>query len=227
MTLTVLSFNLKGLKLDADAVGQILITEAADVVSIQEPPAHIFRRKFRSWAASYGYTLIQPTGLRNNAKTTALLVSYRAAQRVTASGSEKLSFNPLDHKHRKAWPVRRGTCWLEIDGLRVFAVHLGLVEKERRRHLIELYRMSARTPTVLVGDFNDPPATGVRRELPPQLTDIGEDLPSTFPAISPRVAIDTALITSQVECLSASVISNDRSRVASDHLPVRFQFQTR
>lgn len=103
--------------------------------------------------------------------------------------------------------------------LHVIAVHLGLSLRERHNQARKLAKLaiSAITPTVMLGDFNDWLWHGsvqwALREMLP-----GRSRLRTFPAAMPMFRLD------RIYCRPASILldcfTDAAARAASDHLPV-------
>lgn len=135
------------------------------------------------------------------------------------------------------WPIRDAACidlsfaareprnalelTLDVDSmpLRVIATHLGLGAAERRAQAARLASRLAGngTPTVLLGDFNEPRLQGTLAALRPRVEFAAT--PATFPSLCPLLRLDRIFPTPP---LRASLrVRRDRcSRVASDHLPL-------
>jgi endonuclease/exonuclease/phosphatase family metal-dependent hydrolase len=122
--------------------------------------------------------------------------------------------------------------------LELFNLHLGLSARERRQQLgllvsaREFSRLAAATPCIVGGDFND-----WRSQLERPLTRLldfqcatsangrgGSDL-RTYPAFSPRGALDRIYYRGGLELLNAYSCRHQASKVASDHLPIIIDFE--
>jgi endonuclease/exonuclease/phosphatase family metal-dependent hydrolase len=106
--------------------------------------------------------------------------------------------------------------------LTFFSVHLGLNAPERERQLDELlsYTAGAPSPKVLVGDFNAHPNSHeigrVLEQLDNSFAQAGIGMGYTSPAENPSETIDYIFVSSDIQVVSAEVVSS----LASDHLPV-------
>ncbi len=121
---------------------------------------------------------------------------------------------------------------LELDGMRlhVFAAHLGLHWRERRRQAAallsaDILRDAALAhPLVLVGDFNTlSNRSAVPRWLRRELTDCALAagcLAPTFPARFPLLRLDHAYVGPGLRVLGCEVLRSPLARRASDHLPL-------
>ncbi|MDB5509639.1 MAG: Endonuclease/exonuclease/phosphatase [Hyphomicrobiales bacterium] len=129
----------------------------------------------------------------------------------------------------------RGALWAEIDAggiaLQVVNTHLSLVARERRTQTDALFgaewmgRADCANPVALVGDFNLVPRSRVYRRLSARMNDaqrapgLGRPKP-TFPAGFPVLRIDHVFTRGHVTVRGVTVIRNEVTRVASDHLPL-------
>lgn len=129
----------------------------------------------------------------------------------------------------------RGALWVEVvihgTPVHVFNTHLGLVPREQRMQAAALVGHGwlghpERTgPTVLVGDFNAPPATRPYQKIATRLRDAQRDpglskpLP-TFPSSFPVLRIDHVFLSEGVACTRVQAPWSPLARMASDHLPL-------
>ncbi len=128
----------------------------------------------------------------------------------------------------------RGCLRADVDApgvrLHVFAAHLGLHWRERRRQAAQLLSAdilrdaALAHPLVLVGDFNAwSNRSAVPRWLRRQLADCalaagGER--ATFPAWLPLLRLDRAYVDAALRVVGCDVIATRAARAASDHLPL-------
>jgi endonuclease/exonuclease/phosphatase family metal-dependent hydrolase len=126
---------------------------------------------------------------------------------------------------------------VELDDMRlhVFAAHLGLHWRERRRQAAallsaDILRDAALAhPLVLVGDFNSlSNRSAVPRWLRRELTDcalaVGQLAP-TFPARFPLLRLDHAYVGPGLRVLGCEVLRSPLARRASDHLPLLVELE--
>src|SRR4051812_30423190 len=119
----VMTYNLKGLKVDPAAAAEVVRAASPDVLAVQEPPrGPLGRWRLRRFATAVGLVrVVNGWG----ARTTALLV----APGRTVSQARAL---------RLPWQVgttRRGVSVASVDRVRVVVVHLSLSRTERARHV--------------------------------------------------------------------------------------------
>ncbi|WP_170223927.1 endonuclease/exonuclease/phosphatase family protein [Cellulomonas cellasea] len=239
--LRVMTYNLKGLKLDAAAAAAVVRAADPDVVGVQEPPrGPLGRWRLRRFARDAGLRVAVGHG---GARTTALLVSPRAT-RVEDARAVRLPWFGA-RERRTAW-TRRGYALATVDGVRVVSVHLSLDRLERARHLSRILAEVEATPgpCVVVGDLNEQPGGETWGRLGTLLRDAHVEAPRdgsgggpgdgprvpfggapaeparTFSAVRPRRRIDAVLASPDLVPRGARVPDDDAARRASDHLPI-------
>lgn len=231
--LRVMTYNLKGLKLDAAAAAAVVRAADPDVVGVQEPPrGPLGRWRLRRFARDAGLRVAVGHG---GARTTALLVARRAASVEGARAVRLPWFGPRER--RTAW-TRRGYALATVEGVRVVSVHLSLDRLERARHLTRILAevRASPGPCVVVGDLNEQPGGETWGRLGELLRDAHGDAPGgaggagpvdgrveparTFSAVRPRRRIDAVLASAELVPRAAHVPDDDAARRASDHLPV-------
>lgn len=208
--LRVMTYNVKGLTLDRDALVAVVRAAAPDVVGLQEPPrGPLGRRRLRE--------LARRTGLRVavggcGARTTALLVAPGVA--VAEARAYRLRW----HLGR----TRRGFAVARVDGVTLVVLHLALNTAERARHLDRILAEVARAagPCVVVGDLNEAPGGPSWLRLTGGLRDAVNSPRPTFTAQRPRHRLDAVLVSPEVRVLGSHVPDDDAARRASDHMPV-------
>jgi len=226
--LRVLSYNVRSLRDDGDAVARVIRAAAPDVVCIQEAPRFL-RWRARCAALARRSGLVVVTGGRSAAGN---LLLCRVAVRVHSAEDVLLSAVPGLH--------RRGLALAELSlaGSRftLAGTHLDLEPAARLRHVEEILDATARlsaagrgsaggevsAPLVLCGDFNEPPGGPVWTALTAGLRDAGAgaDPVPTFSVRSPRRRIDGVLVDPAFVVRSYDVLDSPDVRRASDHFPV-------
>ena len=132
----------------------------------------------------------------------------------------------------------RGALWsrIEIDGvsLNVINTHLGLMPREQRLQAAALIGRdwvgSCTGATILTGDFNATSLTRPYQILNRRLSDAQRLLdlrPSvkTFPSAFPAIRIDHLFVSPQVRPIQVYAPFSPLARMASDHLPLVFDFE--
>jgi endonuclease/exonuclease/phosphatase family metal-dependent hydrolase len=224
--LRLLSYNVRSLRDDADAVAQVIRACSADVVAVQEAPRFLRWRSKRAGLARKSGLVVasahRPGGLT-------LLVSLRV--KVVDTSFALLPKTPKLHQ--------RAVCaaLLEVDGGRwaVASVHLSLSDDERWAHMQPLLDAVRRwdAPLVVAGDINEKPDGRVWKALAAELQDafvVAPDGPGdTYSAKKqPYKRIDAIFADRSVTVLGchavhgagAEAIPLETMRAASDHTPV-------
>jgi endonuclease/exonuclease/phosphatase family metal-dependent hydrolase len=115
----------------------------------------------------------------------------------------------------------RGAVAVDLEDIRVVAVHLGLLRSYRQKQLhairTSLAQMNAK-PTVILGDFNEWSRTGGLTPLKDAFDVIAPG--KSFHAARPVAALDRIALDRALELRDAGVVETDLSRRASDHLPI-------
>ena len=211
-----MTYNVKGLRLDLDALVEVVRAAAPDVVGLQEPPRGPWgRRRLRTFARRAGLRVA--VGGRG-ARTTALLV----APGVVVADARA---------HRLRWRVgrtRRGFAAARVDGVAIVVLHLALHPAERAGHLGAILGELAATtgPRVVVGDLNELPGGPTWVRLTGELRDAVDPPRPTFTAARPRRRLDAVLVSPELHVISSQVPDGDAARRASDHLPVVVDLMT-
>lgn len=129
----------------------------------------------------------------------------------------------VDAVHRFDLPglEPRGAVAVDLPGLRVVGVHLGLLRSSRQKQLHAIRaRLAALDdrPTVILGDFNEWSRT---QGLDTLKSGFAVHAPGrSFHANRPMAALDRIAITDALELRDAGVVQTALSQRASDHLPV-------
>lgn len=224
-TLTVASYNVhrcigRDGRCDPQRVGRVIAEIDADVVALQEVD---FRYHVRQGVDQLR-VLAQATG-------------YESVWGPVLYGARGQYGNALLTRH----PVvavrgidlsvpmfqRRGALDVDLDvhgrTIRIIAAHLGLGLTEREvqvRRLLGALEGAGDQPLILTGDFNEwrPPSAPLRR-----LHRRFGRTPGvrSFPARFPVLALDRIWVQPRHALVAVDVHSTQRSRRASDHLPIR------
>lgn len=223
----VLSYNIKSLQVDAEAVRQVILDTAPDVVAVQEPTRYLTggRRRMRRLAAESGMVCVVAGGSPLGAFTTALLVSAELAPRVVARRGRPLSWRWWRRRDRRAWPTRRGCAVVDLGEVVVLSVHLGLDARERAEHCAEVLALARRFGVercVVAGDLNETPDGPAWAALGQELRDAAQGAgEGTFPATTGRRRIDAVLVGSGLDVVAPTrVLRTEPALRGSDHLPL-------
>ena len=216
--LRVLSYNVRSLRDDAAAVGDVVRACAPDVVAVQEAPRFLrWRSKRAALARRSG--LVVATANRPGG----LMVMVHVRAKLLDTSFALLPKTPKLHQ--------RAVCaaLLEVDGTRwaVASIHFSLDNEERMRHLEPLWSAVRRwdAPLVLAGDVNERPIYPAWQALAAQLQDAYADAPDgpgdTYTAHRPHKRIDGVFADPGLTVVGCHAVG-DLPGVdgASDHLPV-------
>lgn len=220
-TLRVLSYNVRSLRDDAEAVAAVIRSCEPDVVCVQEAPRFLrWRSRCAALARTSGTFVVaggRPAG--------AMLLLARLGVDVHATRELLLSRTPGLHQRGLA------VADVEVDGQRwaVASMHLGLRADERQRHADEV--MAALSgydvPVVVAGDVNERPGEPAWTLLAEQYHDSwtaagGDEAGrgSTYRSDAPYERIDAVFADKAVTVTSCVVPDLPEVATASDHRPV-------
>ncbi|TWV32980.1 endonuclease [Streptomyces misionensis] len=221
----VLSYNIRSLRDDTDALARVITACAPDLVLIQEAPRFFrWRKKLTRLAAASGLVLLTGGG---TAAGPAILCSLRAT--VERTEDVLLPLTPGLHRRGLATAVVR------FGGARlgVISCHLGLDGRERHVQggmLLDRLDQLGVEHAVAGGDLNEGPEGRTFRLLAGALQDCREVAPwggeETWTHGEPHRRIDAVFATKGVEVLGSGVpldqpgVTRADLAAATDHLPV-------
>lgn len=213
----VLSYNIHGLRDDADAVSEVIRRCDVDIACIQEAPRFLRWRSKRAAVARKAGLVVatanRPGGLM-------LMTSLRVD--VVSTHFSLLPKSPNLHQRAVCSAVVSvaGAQWS------VASTHLSLDDQERVAHLEPLWSaLPTVRPLVLAGDINELPEGPVWKGLSARLLDAwsvqSAETGHTFSAASPHKRIDGIFVSDDVEVVSCRAVDDLPGLAqASDHLPV-------
>lgn len=221
----VLSYNIRSMRDDTDALARVIGACAPDLVLVQESPIFFrWRKKLARLAAATDLVILTGGG---TAAGPAILCSLRA--RVERTEDVLLPLTPGRHRRGLATAVVR------FAGARlgVLSCHLSLERGERHEQggmLLDRLAGMGVEHAIAGGDLNERPAGSTFARLAAGLQDCRTAAPwgaeHTFPATAPDRRIDAVFATKGVEVLGCGVplglsgITESDLRAATDHLPV-------
>ena len=216
VSLRVVTYNVRSLRDDRDALVRVIRGLSADVVCMQEAPRRLrWRARCAALARDTGLLYVGGGGTAGGSM---MLASLRVDVRSTLE--YRFSRTPGLHERGAVAAV------VELGGAAavVASVHLGLDSTERLRHRSELVGMVDRfggQVTVLAGDINERPDMPAWRAIADEFTDAGaaDDTP-TFSTRDPRRRIDGVFVRGPARVASYGVVDGPDVQAASDHRPV-------
>ncbi|MEU1517690.1 endonuclease/exonuclease/phosphatase family protein [Streptomyces sp. NPDC005811] len=221
----VLSYNIRSLRDDTDALARVITACAPDLVLLQEAPLFFrWRKKLARLAAATDLVILTGGG---TAAGPAVLCSLRAT--VERTEDVLLPLTPGHHRRGLATAVVR------FAGARlgVISCHLSLHRDERHEQaglLLDRLAGLGVEHAIAGGDFNERPDGPAFARLSEALSDCRTTAPwgaeHTFPSAAPDRRIDGVFATKGVEVLGCGVpvglpgVTGNDLRAATDHLPV-------
>ncbi|WP_329116098.1 endonuclease/exonuclease/phosphatase family protein [Streptomyces sp. NBC_01465] len=218
----VLSYNIRSMRDDREALVRVIRACEPDLVLIQEAPRFFRWRKRAAWLASQTDLVVLGGGA--TASGPLLLCSLRA----TVERTEDVLLPRTPGLHQRGF----ATAVVRIGGVRigVLSCHLSLQSEERYTQAgLLLDRLDALDVPYAIagGDLNEGPGGRSFRRLAERLQDCWAAKPwggeQTSPAAGARQRIDAVFTTPGVEVLGCGVplgIEESDLRAATDHLPV-------
>jgi endonuclease/exonuclease/phosphatase family metal-dependent hydrolase len=211
--LRVVSYNIHGLRDDRVALAALVRDLAPDVLVVQEAPRRFrWRQKCAALASETGL-VVAAGGLPSLGNL--LLVSLRVAIRRTWC----LRYPLTPGRHLRGAVFAEGA--VRGATFTVSGSHLATDAAERpsqaQHWKAELDRLDG--PVIVAADLNEGPGGSAWRMVEDGLIGSTGDAP-TFPATVPSRRIDGLFVSAGVTIEHYEIVSTDRARVASDHLPV-------
>jgi endonuclease/exonuclease/phosphatase family metal-dependent hydrolase len=221
----VLSYNIRSMRDDTDALARVITACAPDLVLVQEAPRFFrWRKKLARLAAASGQVILTGGG---TAAGPAILCSLRA----TVERTEDVLLPLTPGLHRRGF----ATAVVRFGGARLGVLSCPLSLEEAERHdqggllLDRLARLGVEH-AVVGGDLNEGPDGRTFRRLTETLQDCRATAPRggeyTSTPADPRRRIDAVFATKGIEVLGCGVpldqpgVRTADLRAATDHLPV-------
>lgn len=225
VTVRVVSYNIRSLRDDPDAVARVVRALRPDVLCLQEVP------RFGNWWWQRR-RLARACGMRMAAGRRACGLAVFTAPRVERVAREFHLLTRVPDLHRRALAV----AVLRVDGTPLIAAstHLDLAGEPRLRHvgeilaLLERAKARHRAPLVLTGDVNEEPDGPAWGRLAHRFQDAHAVAPEgdalTFSAAAPARRIDGVFADRGVGVLGCGVPTDPVLQAdypeATDHRPV-------
>jgi endonuclease/exonuclease/phosphatase family metal-dependent hydrolase len=219
----LLTYNVRSLRDDSDAVARVIRAARPDVVAIQEAPRFLrWRSKCAALARRSGLVIVgggRPAAA--NLLLSSLAVDVESTRDVLFSKDFGL------HQRGAALAV------LRLGGVRfaVASTHLDLVEAPRLRHVAELDGalmgfVPDGVPVIVAGDVNDQPGSPTWQQLAEHRVDAVPDGDGyTYSAAHPQRRIDGVFADPAARIASAEAIGSPDVTIASDHRPVLVELE--
>ncbi|MEV8591867.1 endonuclease/exonuclease/phosphatase family protein [Streptomyces sp. NPDC052012] len=224
-TLRVLSYNIRSMRDDTDALARVIKACAPDLVLLQEAPRFFRWRKKLARLASDSDLVILTGGA--TAAGPAILCSLRA----TVERTEDVLLPLTPGLHRRGF----ATAIVRFAGARVgvLSCHLSLDGHERHEQagmLLDRLAAMGVEHAIAGGDLNERPTGRTFRRLAGDLQDCYATAPwgteHTWTPADPYQRIDAIFATKNIDVLGCGVplghpgVTEADLRAASDHLPV-------
>ncbi|MBO4259407.1 endonuclease/exonuclease/phosphatase family protein [Streptomyces griseorubiginosus] len=223
--LRVLSYNIRSMRDDTDALARVITACAPDLVLVQEAPRFFrWRKKLARLASASGLVILTGGG---TAAGPAILCGLRA----TVERTEDVLLPLTPGQHRRGF----ATAVVRFGGVRVgvLSCHLSLEQNERHDQagmLLDRLAGLGVDHAVAGGDLNDRPTGRTFQRLAADLQDCWTTAPwgseYTFTPVAPFQRIDAIFATKGIEVLGAGVplglpgVTETNLKAATDHLPV-------
>ncbi|MEU3336113.1 endonuclease/exonuclease/phosphatase family protein [Streptomyces sp. NPDC002144] len=223
--LRVLSYNIRSMRDDTDALARVITACAPDLVLIQEAPRFFrWRKKLARLASASGLVILTGGG---TAAGPAILCGLRA----TVERTEDVLLPLTPGQHRRGF----ATAVVRFGGVRVgvLSCHLSLEQNERYDQagmLLDRLAGLGVDHAIAGGDLNDRPTGRTFQRLAADLQDCWTTAPwgseYTFTPVTPFQRIDAIFATKGIQVLGAGVplglpgVTETDLRTATDHLPV-------
>ena len=227
-SLRLLTYNVRSMRDDRDALGRVIRSADPDVVLVQEAPRFLRWRSLCAELARRSNLVVVSGGRLAGAN---LILSSLA---VTVQSTADVMFTRDPRLHHRGTAI----AVLSKEGA-TFAVagtHLDMVQAPRLRHVGELERalvehVPAEVPTIVGGDINDRPGSAVWQALATgrqdALATAGGGNAFTSTAQDPHQTIDGVFVDPRITVLAARVIDGPDVQVASDHCPILVELELR
>jgi endonuclease/exonuclease/phosphatase family metal-dependent hydrolase len=224
-SLKLLSYNVRSMRDDIDALARVMREINPDVAIIQEAPRFL-RWRYQCAALARRGGLVSVTGGRS---TGANLVLSSLAVQVVAT--HELPFTADKNLHHRGAAI----AILRLAGAEfaVAGTHLDLIEAPRLRHLDELadfvaQHVPASAPLIVGGDLNAVPGSATWQRLEQFGADafaaVGQGDGFSYSSTDPVRRIDGVFADSRLRPVSAEVLDSADVRIASDHRPLVVEY---
>lgn len=216
--LRLMTWNVRSLRDDRDAMVRVLRACAPDVLFVQEAPRFLRAQSKLAALARESGMVVAAGG--KPAAGVALLTTLR----VDVDQPTSILLPRTRGLHQRGVAVARVT--VSGSSFTAVSLHLGLDGDERLRHVHEILRLvdERGQPSVVAGDLNEKAGASAWRALASEHLDVGAEADRpTYPARDPRQRIDAVLVPRawKVAAVSPTDIVGETDLIAAtDHRPV-------
>jgi endonuclease/exonuclease/phosphatase family metal-dependent hydrolase len=214
-SLRVVSYNVRGLHGEPDALAEVVRALDPDVVVVQEAPRRL-RWRGRVARLAHAFGLLYVTG-GGPSLGNVIMTSLR----VRPLDTWDLRYPLTPGRHMRGAAFAR--CSVGGVTFVVAGTHLSTDPGERpgQAELLKQALAAVDGPLVVAADVNDAPDGPAWRLLGDGLVDTaGTDTAPTFPAASPTDRLDAIFVDPATTVTGYRVVDPPTARRASDHLPV-------
>jgi endonuclease/exonuclease/phosphatase family metal-dependent hydrolase len=223
--LRLLSYNVRSMRDDVDALARVMREIGPDVAIIQEAPRFLrWRSECAALARRAG--MVGVTGGRASGAN--LVLSSLA---VEVLDRHELGFTADRRLHHRGAAI--AVLRLAGSQFAVAGTHLDLIEAPRLRHLDELADFAGRNlpqaaPLIVGGDLNAVPDSAtwlrMRRFGTDAFAAVGSGDGHTYSTTAPVRRIDGVFADPRLQPVRADVIDSADVRIASDHRPLVVEY---
>lgn len=224
--LTVATYNIhhaEGMDgtVDVDRIAGVIRTINPDVVFLQEVDRNLSRTNRQDLPALFSEKLGMPVYFEANYRFDNGEYGNVTLTRLPVLEHRNMALpNPVSAEPRGCLTV---TVKWGDQAVDLVNTHLGLNGQERLAQAEAIVARFSGNPVILGGDMNEnltaPAVKHFTEKLKDTLTNRTDDAAGTVPANAPRRRIDYILTSDAFETVTSTIVLNDVTRTASDHLP--------
>lgn len=230
--LVVMSYNIhhgEGLDevVDLERIAAVALDAGADVVCFQEVDKNLPRTDKRDMPVLLGELLEMECIFGPNYYFSGGEYGNAIATKLPVLKSHNTALpNPMNKEPRGCLSV---TVEWQGKPVEILCTHLGLTGIERLAQSQAILDIPGDDPCILAGDMNERiAAPGMKLVLEKMQVSLDleeEPIMGTIPTVKPKSRIDLIFASKDLEITSSRVIQDDRTKVASDHLPCVASFK--
>lgn len=224
--LVIITYNIhhgRGMdgEVNLDRIAAIIRAFEPHVVCLQEVDRDLPRTEHLDFPALFAEKLDMSVKFEPNYQFDGGDYGNATLTRLPIAASRNISLpNPTGAEPRGCLVVTVEWAGKTID---VFNTHLGLNGLERLAQAEAIMEALGDNPAILAGDINEAATAPGMQILLEHFEDTiikqSDDTRGTVPVSAPARRIDYILVDSHFEILSSTIVFNEATRIASDHLP--------